>query len=278
MANSLDQVGVLAQTTSDTAEVLSVIAGYDPKDATSVNRPIPDCVSVQTRGVRGLRIGVPQEFFATGLEDGVRQEVQATIDRLRDAGAEIVPVSLPLSRYAVSIYYVVMSAEVSTNLSRYDGIRFGHSTQHAHSLKDIYAKSRGEGFGDEAKRRILLGTYVLSSAAYDAYYAKAQKVRTLLKQEFDEVFQSVDVIVGPTAPTVAFEFGSRKDPLSMYLGDLYTIPANLVGIPALSVPCGQSDGKPVGFQIMAPYWRDDLCFQVGSAVEALTELAAEAHA
>ncbi|MEA3304210.1 MAG: Asp-tRNA(Asn)/Glu-tRNA(Gln) amidotransferase subunit GatA [Patescibacteria group bacterium] len=271
MANSLDQVGICAKTSYDTALVLQQIAGYDDKDSTSMNIAVPHYSEELQKGVSGLKVGVPEEFFAEGLDPGVREKVEAAIEDMKSLGMEVKPVNLKLTKYALPAYYIIMAAEASTNLSRYDGIRFGETAADPKDLEDLYQSTRGENFGDEVKRRIMLGSFALSSGFYDAYYAKAQKVRTLIKQEFEEVFKEVDVIIGPTAPTVAYEFGAKKDPLSMYLGDTYTIPVNLAGLPAVSTPCGFVDGMPVGLQIIGQSFQDDIVLRVSHAYEMLSD-------
>lgn len=276
MASSLDQVGPVARTVADAAALQEVISGHDELDSTSLDVEVPafeDIVAqVGADRVKGLKIGIVEQLSADGFEPGVEAEFEATVKRLEDAGAEVVNVSLPSFEYALSAYYLIMPAEVSSNMARFDGMRFGLRAEPETgpvTAERVMAESRGQGFGAEVKRRIILGTHVLSSGNYDAYYGAAQKVRTLVQRDLDEAFSKVDVLVTPTAPTTAFKFGEKiDDPMAMYLNDLATIPANLAGTPGLSVPCGLSEGLPVGFQILAPAYRDDLMYEVAAAVEA----------
>lgn len=276
MASSLDQVGPVARTVADAAALQEVISGHDELDSTSLDVEVPafeDIVAqVGADRVKGLKIGIVEQLSADGFEPGVKAEFEATVKRLEDAGAEVVNVSLPSFEYALSAYYLIMPAEVSSNMARFDGMRFGLRAEPETgpvTAERVMAESRGQGFGAEVKRRIILGTHVLSSGNYDAYYGAAQKVRTLVQRDLDEAFSKVDVLVTPTAPTTAFKFGEKiDDPMAMYLNDLATIPANLAGTPGLSVPCGLSEGLPVGFQILAPAYRDDLMYEVAAAVEA----------
>lgn len=253
MASSLDQIGPLTKTVHDAALVLGAIAGPDHFDSTTVSQPVPDYTEGLTGDITGLRVGVPKEYFGEGLSPEVRAQVERGIDALRARGATIHEISLPHSQYALAVYYIVMPCEVSANLARFDGIRYGHSASDAANLLEVYTKSRIQGFGPEPVRRIMLGTYALSAGYFDAYYLKAQKVRALIRQDFDKAFEQVDVIVGPTTPTTAFPIGEKSDdPLAMYLSDIYTVPVNLAGVPAVSVPCGvgSESGLPVGFQII----------------------------
>lgn len=267
-ASSLDQIGPFTRTVEDCANVLSVISGHDPLDSTSAPVPVPDFSEVLSADLRGVRVGVPAEYFVEGVEPGVESAVRAAIERLRELGAEIVDVSLPSTGYALSTYYIIAPAEVSSNLGRYDGVRYGYRTTEGNDLIDTYLRTRDQGFGPEVKRRVMLGTYALSAGYYDAYYVKAQKVRTLIKQEFDRAFEKCDVIVTPTSPSVAFPLGSRtQDPLSMYLADLFTIPANMAGIPGISVPCGFSDGLPVGLQLLGRAFDEAGVLRVAHAYE-----------
>jgi aspartyl-tRNA(Asn)/glutamyl-tRNA(Gln) amidotransferase subunit A len=250
-ASSLDQIGPITRTVEDAARVMTVIAGPDPLDATSAPEPVPEFAAELREDLRGVRVGVPEEYFIEGMERGVEERVRAAVDRLRELGAEIVDVSLPSTGYALSTYYIVAPAEVSSNLARYDGVRYGYRSPRGADLIETYLSTRDEGFGPEAKRRIMIGAHVLSSGYYDAYYVKAQKVRTLIRDEFDRAFERCDVIATPTSPTVAFPLGSRTDdPLAMYLSDVFSIPANMAGIPGISVPCGFSNGLPVGLQLL----------------------------
>lgn len=250
-ASSLDQIGPLTKNVEDSAYVLQAIAGHNPADSTSAKVDIPDYLASLTGDVKGLRIAVPQEYIGKGVDPQVRELVMNALKVLEGLGATWEEVSLPHTEYAVAAYYLLASSEASSNLARYDGVRYGVRTNNADNLIEMYRKSRSEGFGPEVKRRIMLGTYALSSGYYDAYYLKAQKVRTLIKRDFDEVFAKFDVVIGPTAPTTAFKIGAQvDDPLTMYLNDILTIPVNLAGIPAISIPCGMVNGLPVGLQII----------------------------
>jgi len=251
-ASSLDQIGPFTHTAEDAAIVLSAMSGYDPMDSTSAKRASEDFTADLDKGVKGLRIGVVRDISTAGLDPAVQAAVTQAIRVLEQAGAEVVDVSLPHSQYAVATYYLVAPAEASSNLARYDGVRYGlRASGGDETLLDMYERTRSEGFGLEVKRRIMIGTYALSSGYYDAYYVRAQKMRTLIKNDFDNAFEHCDVIVTPTAPTTAFRFGHHSDnPLQMYLNDIYTIPANLAGIPGISVPCGMADGLPIGLQIL----------------------------
>lgn len=259
LASSLDQIGPLTKTVRDCALVLGAIAGHDPFDSTTVPRDVPDYIESLEHDIEGLRIGIPEQYFGEGLSSEVREHVEAAIGQLKKRGATTVPVSLPHSAYALAVYYIVMPCEASANLSRYDGIRYGHHDRSAENLLEVYTKSRAGGFGDEPVRRIMLGTDALSAGYFDAYYLKAQKVRALIRQDFDRAFEKVDVIAGPTAPTVAFTIGEKsEDPLAMYLSDIYTVPANLAGVPAISVPCGvgAQSGLPVGLQLIGNMFQE----------------------
>ncbi len=250
-ASSLDQIGPLTRSVEDSAQVLQAIAGHDASDSTSLRVEIPDYRQALTGEIKGLRVAVPKEYLGEGVAPAVRDAVRSALAELEKLGAVWEEVSLPHTEYAVAAYYLLASSEASSNLSRFDGVRFGVRSDNADSLIELYRKSRSEGFGPEVKRRIMLGTYALSSGYYDAYYLKAQKVRTLIKQDFERVFERFDVIVGPTAPTPAFRLGEQaNDPLTMYLNDILTIPVSLAGIPAISVPCGMADGLPIGLQII----------------------------
>jgi len=268
-ASSLDHIGPLTRTVEDAAIMLSVIAGHDPMDSTSAKVPVPDYVAEISKPVRGLKLGVPKEYFAEGLDAEVRTAVENAIQQLASQGAEIIPISLPHTSYAVPAYYVIATAEASANLARFDGVRYGFRSANAKSLAQMYRNTRDEGFGAEVKRRIMLGTYALSSGYYDAYYLKAQKVRTLLARDFENAFQKVDAIVTPTAPTAAFKLGEKSDdPLAMYLADIYTVTADLVGIPGISVPCGQTKtGLPIGLQILGKHFDEGTVLRVAQAVE-----------
>jgi aspartyl-tRNA(Asn)/glutamyl-tRNA(Gln) amidotransferase subunit A len=268
-ASSLDRIGPLTRTVKDAALVLRTIAGRDPMDATSAEVPVPDYVAELEKPVRGLRLGVPKEYFGEGLDDEVRKSVEAAIQRLAKLGCEIVPISLPHTKYAIPTYYIVATAEASSNLARFDGVRYGFRASDARGVSEMYRRSRDQGFGAEVKRRIMLGTYALSAGYYDAYYLKAQKVRTLLAQDFAAAFNRVDAIVTPTSPTAAFKLGEKvDDPLAMYLADIFTVTADLVGIPGISVPCGETKEKlPIGLQIMGKHFDEATILRVGQAVE-----------
>jgi aspartyl-tRNA(Asn)/glutamyl-tRNA(Gln) amidotransferase subunit A len=268
-ASSLDRIGPFAASVRDAATVLGVIAGHDPLDATSSTRPVPDYTAEIDRGVAGMRLGVPAEYFAEGLDPEVRKAVESAIEKLRAAGAEIVPISLPHTRYAVPTYYVIATAEASSNLARFDGVRYGYRSPEAKTLAEMYRLSREGGFGAEVKRRIMLGTYVLSAGYYDAYYKKAQQVRRLLTDDFVSAFKTVDAILTPTAPTPAFKLGEKTDdPMAMYLADIYTVTASLAGICGISVPCGASgSGLPIGLQILGNHFAESTVFRVAQAVE-----------
>ena len=250
-ASSLDQIGCFSNTAADCAEVLQVIAGRDVRDSTSSDEPVPDYTSFFGRDVKGLKIGLPEEYFRKGLDDEIRIGIEKTVEKLKKSGAVIKKVSFPHTKYSIASYYIIATAEASSNLARYDGVRYGLRTENAPNILSMYTRTRSEGFGDEVKRRIMLGTYVLSAGYYDAYYLKAQKVRTLIKRDYEEAFKTCDVIIGPTTPTTAFKLGEKlDDPLSMYLSDIYTVSAPLAGLPAISVPAGKdSRGLPVGLQI-----------------------------
>lgn len=268
-ASSLDHIGPLTKTVKDAAIVLRTIAGRDPMDSTSADVAVPDYVAELEKPVRGLKLGVAKEYFGEGLDAEVRNAVEAAIQKLAKLGCEIVPVSLPHTKYAIPTYYIVATAEASSNLARYDGVRYGYRARAARTLPEMYRRSRDQGFGPEVKRRIMLGTYALSAGYYDAYYLKAQKVRTLLTQDFDEAFKKVDAIVTPTSPTAAFKLGEKvDDPLAMYLADIYTVTADLAGIPGISVPCGKTKEKlPIGLQILGKHFEEATILRVANAYE-----------
>ncbi len=271
-ASSLDQAGVLARSAEDAALVLAAMGGHDARDSTSVDAPMPDYAAGLARPVAGLRIGIIREFFGAGLDPGVGAAVRAALDGFQALGATLVDVSLPNLPLSVPTYYVVAPAECSSNLSRYDGVRFGHRCADPRDLKDLYCRTRGEGFGAEVKRRIMTGTYVLSAGYYDAYYLKAQKVRSLINADFRRAFEQVDVLMGPTTPTPAFAIGAKTDdPITMYLNDIYTIGANLAGLPAISAPCGLVDGLPVGLQIIGPHFSEERLLAAAHAWQLGTE-------
>jgi len=302
MASSLDVIGPMTKTVEDSAMLLNLLAGKDEKDSTTLPAEVPDYSKSIGKNIKGLKIGIPAEFFGKGMDPEVEKIVRNGIEKIRDMGAEIIEVSLPSVKYALAVYYIIMPAEVASNLARYDGIRYGHSvlksqiTNHPTSarasaetgksqinfnnqksniknLEEVYIKSRTEGFGDEAKRRIMLGNYVLSSGYYDAYYKKAQQVRTLVKQDFEEAFQKVDLLITPVSPTAAFKFGEKADdPLQMYLSDIHTVPINPAGVPAISIPAGfTSNNLPVGMQIIGPQLGEEKVLQVADAFEKATD-------
>ncbi|MFH1508739.1 MAG: Asp-tRNA(Asn)/Glu-tRNA(Gln) amidotransferase subunit GatA [bacterium] len=271
LASSLDVIGPITKTVADNALVLNYLAGQDRQDSTTYPEPVQDYTSALRPDVKGIKIGIPKEYFAEGVDAKVKSTIKEAIKKLEELGAKTEEVSLPTSKYAVPCYYIICPAEASSNLARYDGIRYGHSTKEANELYEVYTKSRSEGFGDEPKRRIIIGTYALSAGYFDAYYGKAQKVRAKIKQEFEEVFKKVDVLVAPTTPTTAFKLGEKvTDPLSLYLADILTVPQNLAGVPALSVPAGYIDGLPIGMQIMGPQFSESRLYQVGFAYEQAT--------
>ncbi|MHB8645589.1 MAG: Asp-tRNA(Asn)/Glu-tRNA(Gln) amidotransferase subunit GatA [Thermomicrobiales bacterium] len=269
-ASSLDQIGPFARTVEDAAIILAAIAGHDPLDSTSLDVPVPAYRAMLTGDIRGVRLGVPAEYFVEGMQPEVEAAVRAAIVEFARLGAEIVPISLPYTKYALATYYIIAPAECSANLARFDGVKYGYAHQ-AGDLRDSYELTRGEGFGPEVKRRIMLGTYALSSGYYDAYYIKAQKTRTLIKRDFDEAFTHVDAIVAATSPTVAFKLGEKvQDPLAMYLNDILTIPANMAGIPGISLTCGFADGLPIALQVLGPALGEEICLRVAHAYEQAT--------
>ncbi len=271
-ASSMDQVGPMTKDVRDCALMLEAIASYDPADSTSANRPVPQYSASLTGDVKGLRIGIPKEYFVSGIQPAVEQAVRKAVRQLEKNGAAIKEISLPHTDYAVAAYYIVATAEASSNLARYDGMRYGHRAR-AKDLTETYMLSRAEGFGPEVKRRIMLGTYALSAGYYDAYYLKAQRVRTLIKKDFDETFKTCDVIIAPTAPTTAFKIGEKtQDPLQMYLSDIYTISVNLAGLPAISLPCGfDSEGLPIGMQIIGKHFDESTILAIAYAYEQSTD-------
>jgi aspartyl-tRNA(Asn)/glutamyl-tRNA(Gln) amidotransferase subunit A len=272
-ASSLDQIGPITKDVRDAALLLQVIAGHDPCDSTSGDVPIPDYVQALGLGVQGLKLGVPREYFVAGMHPEVASAVQAAIDTLQQAGADIVDVSLPHTPYAVATYYILANAEASSNLARYDGVRYGRRAADPEDLLEMYMRTRSEGFGAEVKRRIMLGTYTLSAGYYDAYYCKAQQLRTLFRQDFERAFTRCEALVTPVSPIPAFRLGERlDDPLQMYLADIFTAPVNLAGLPAMSVPCGfTAQQLPIGLQIIAPPFHEETLFQIGAAFEAATD-------
>ena len=275
-ASSLDQIGPFARSVEDASLVLDAMSGHDPLDATSSDRP-NDVRKDFDKGVKGMRLGMPREYFdVEGMEPGVNKAVREAIKALEDAGAEIVDVTLPHTDYGLAAYYIIAPAECSSNLARFDGVKYGMSVQDVDNITEMYMRTRRQGFGEEVRRRIMLGTYALSSGYYDAYYLKAQKVRTLIKRDFDDAFSKCDAIVSATSPVVAFPIGSKTDdPLSMYLCDVLTLGGNLAGLPGISVPCGTSQGLPVGLQVLAPQWREDVALRVARAYEVASGVMAE---
>ena len=270
-ASSLDQIGPFAWNTADAALLLGVVAGHDPRDSTSVQRPVPDYLARSADSIKGLRVGLPKEYFIDGMDPAVEKAVREAVKTLESLGATVREVSLPHTDAGLAVYYVLAPSEASANLARFDGVRYGHRSAKAANLLEQYELSRDEGFGPEVKRRIMLGTYALSSGYYDAYYLKAQKVRTLIKNDFDQAFQQVDVIVTPTAPTPAFKAGEKSDdPLQMYLSDVFTISCNLAGIPGLSLPCGFSGGLPIGLQLLGRPFEEERVLAAARAYEEAT--------
>jgi aspartyl-tRNA(Asn)/glutamyl-tRNA(Gln) amidotransferase subunit A len=266
-ASSLDQCGPFARSVRDVALVLQALAGHDPRDSTSVDAPVPDYAAALTGDVRGMRFGVPREYFVAGMEPGVEAAVREAFRVLEGLGAEIVEVSLPSTDAGLATYYIIAPAEASANLARYDGVKYGSSAGEDDLLEN-YLRTRGSGFGAEVKRRIMLGTYALSAGYYDAYYVKAQQVRTLIKAEFDRVLDGVDALLAPTSPSVAFKIGAKTDdPLLMYLNDACTLPVNIAGLPGISVPCGLSDGLPVGLQVIGRAFDEAMLLRVADAYE-----------
>jgi aspartyl-tRNA(Asn)/glutamyl-tRNA(Gln) amidotransferase subunit A len=272
-ASSLDQVGPMTRDVRDAAVLLKVLAGHDPLDSTSVNREVPDYTRALKKEGKGLKIGVPKEYFIEGIDPEVKAAVETALKTYKDLGAELKEVSLPHTEYAVPTYYILAPAEASSNLARYDGIRYGYRSPNGKNLLELYKKSRSEGFGAEVKRRIMLGTYVLSAGYYDAYYLKAQKVRTLIRQDFEKAFNDVDVLITPTSPTTAFKLGEKtEDPLQMYLSDIFTINVNLAGLPGMALPCGFSkSGLPIGMQVIAGPFQEEKIFHAAYAYEQATE-------
>ena len=271
-ASSLDQGGPMARSAEDAAVLLNAIAGFDPRDSTSVDAPVPDYTATLDDGIEGLRIGLPREYFGAGLDAAVARSIEAAVAQLGDLGAEVVEISLANTALAVPTYYVVAPAECSSNLARFDGVRYGHRCDDPRDLEDLYKRSRAEGFGAEVKRRILIGTYVLSAGYYDAYYLKAQQLRQLISDDFRRAFEAVDLIMGPTAPTTAFRLGEKADdPVTMYLSDIYTIAANLAGLPGMSIPVEPADGLPVGLQIIGTYFAEARLLNVAHRLQQATD-------
>ena len=271
-ASSLDQIGPVTRTVADCALVLNAISGHDPRDATSVAQEPKDYTTGLGQDIKGLRLGVPEEYFVDGMEQGTRKAVEDAVAALEDLGASVRPVSLPTTRYALACYYIIAPSECSANLARYDGVKYGYSYQDTNDLWEAMEKTREYGFGPEVTRRVMLGTYALSSGYYDAYYLKAQQARTLIKQDFDRVFQEVDALITPTSPVAAFKIGEKiGDPVQMYLIDVCTLPVNIAGLPGLSVPCGFSDGLPVGMQLIGPHFSEETLLRIAHAYETATE-------
>ncbi|MEK6336249.1 MAG: Asp-tRNA(Asn)/Glu-tRNA(Gln) amidotransferase subunit GatA [Acidobacteriota bacterium] len=275
--SSLDQIGVLARQTADAAAVMRVMAGRDPHDATTADTPVPDYSASLEKAISGQRLGVSRALLGAGLDEEVRTAIDEAINTYRELGAEIVDIDLPHAKYAIAVYYIIATAEASSNLARYDGVRYGFRAEDAPALRDMYRRTRDEGFGPEVKRRIMLGTYVLSAGYYDAYYLRAQKVRGLIRQDFANAFAKCDAVLTPTAPTPAFLSGEKvDDPLAMYLNDIYTVTANLAGIPGISVPCGlSSEGLPIGLQLLGPNWSEATLLNLAHAYQTARPLDAQ---
>jgi len=271
-ASSLDQAGAMAPSAEDTAIMLNAMAGFDARDSTSIEKEVPDYTAVLNNDIKGLKIGIPKEYFGEGLDAEVAAKIEQAVDEYKKLGAEIIDISLPNSSLSVPVYYVVAPAECSSNLSRFDGVRFGYRCDDPKDLEDLYKRSRGEAFGPEVKRRIMIGTYALSAGYYDAYYLKAQKLRRLISEDFKQAFENVDVIMGPTAPSTAFKIGEKSDdPITMYLSDIYTIATNLAGLPGMSVPAGFSNGLPVGLQIIGSYFDEARLLNVAHQYQNVTD-------
>jgi aspartyl-tRNA(Asn)/glutamyl-tRNA(Gln) amidotransferase subunit A len=278
-ASSLDQIGIFGRTSRDVAAVLGVVSGRDPNDATTADVPVPDYSAEMVSSIKGARIGVPRALFGEGLDEEVGRSVEQAIEAYRELGAEIIDIELPHAKYCVAVYYIIATAEASSNLARYDGVRYGFRAEEAATLRKMYRRTRDEGFGAEVKRRIMLGTYVLSSGYYEAYYRKAQQVRALIKQDFRRAFESCDAIATPTTPTTAFMLGEKvDDPLAMYLNDIYTCTANLAGIPGISIPCGLStEGLPIGIQLVGRRWGEATLLRLAQAYEQAHPFEARPH-
>lgn len=267
-ASSLDQIGPITKDVRDSALLMNVIAGHDPMDSTSVNIELPDYTDFLKEEVKGMKIGLPAEYYSLDFNSEVKESVLAAVKKLEEAGAIIEEVSLPSTEYALNAYYIIAPAEASSNLARYDGVRYGLRSKRASNLSEMFTSTRNEGFGDEVKRRIMLGTYALSSGYYDAYYLKAQKVRTIIKEDFDKLFNEYNLLISPTTPTTAFKLGEMTDPLEMYQADIFTVPVNIAGIPAISVPCGfDSKNLPIGLQIMGPHFGEGKIMQAAYTLE-----------
>lgn len=278
-ASSLDQAGLITRTAEDAAILLNSMASFDPKDSTCIDRPVPDYTAQLSQPLAGLKIGVPTQYFGEGLSAGVADAVDAAIKTYESLGATAQEISLPHSHLAVPAYYVIAPAECSANLSRFDGVRYGYRCENPDNLEDLYLRSRSEAFGEEVKRRILIGSYALSAGYYDAYFAKAQKARRLIQQDFVQAFTQVDLILGPTSPATAFEFGAKgKDPVAMYLEDIYTIATNLAGLPGMSIPCGLTDNKPIGLQLIGNYFAEGLMLNAAHQFQCATDFHTHAPA
>ena len=271
-ASSLDQGGPMARTAEDCALMLQVMAGFDAKDSTSVDQPVPDYSASLNDSLKGLRIGLPKEYFAAGLDAATSDAISAAVKQFQALGAEVREISLPNAELAIPAYYVIAPAEASSNLSRFDGVRFGYRCDHPADLTDLYKRSRAEGFGAEVKRRIMVGTYALSAGYYDAYYLKAQKIRRLIKNDFMAAYEQVDVILCPTSPTPAFKIGEKiDDPVSLYLTDIYTITANLAGVPGVALPAGFANGLPLGMQLLGPYFSEARLLNIAHQYQQVTD-------
>ncbi|MFC6348004.1 Asp-tRNA(Asn)/Glu-tRNA(Gln) amidotransferase subunit GatA [Vagococcus carniphilus] len=271
-ASSLDQIGPMTRTVEDNAMVLGALSGHDVHDSTSAKRDVPDFTSLIGKDIKGMKIGVPKEFMGEGVDPAVRASIEESIETFRKLGATVEEVSLPHSKYGVQVYYIIASSEASSNLQRFDGIRYGYRSEDITNLEDVYVKSRSEGFGDEVKRRIMLGTFSLSSGFYDAHFKKAGQVRTLIIEDFKKVFSEYDLILGPVSPTIAHDFGTDQDnPVTAYMRDVLTIPVNLAGLPGMSLPCGFSEGMPIGLQLIGNYFEEEKMYQAAHAFESATE-------
>jgi len=270
-ASSLDQAGPMTQTAEDAAVVLKTIAGFDKRDSTSADKTVPDYEKSLNKSLEGLKIGIPKEYFSDGLDDGVKQNILNAIKEFESLGATLKEVSLPHAKFAIPAYYIIAPCECSSNLSRLDGVRYGYRCQSPKDLSDLYIRSRSEGFGDEVKRRIMIGSFALSAGYYDAYYLKALKSRRLISNDFQEVFKEVDVIMGPVSPSTAWNIGSKKDPVSNYLSDIYTLSVNLAGLPAMSIPAGVSDNMPVGLHIIGNYWTEERLLNIAHQFQNQTD-------
>jgi aspartyl-tRNA(Asn)/glutamyl-tRNA(Gln) amidotransferase subunit A len=270
-ASSLDQAGPMTQTAEDAAIVLKTIAGFDKRDSTSADKNVPDYEKSLNNSLEGLKIGIPKEYFSEGLDDGVKQNILNAIKEFESLGATLKEVNLPHAKFAIPAYYIIAPCECSSNLSRLDGVRYGYRCESPKDLSDLYIRSRSEGFGDEVKRRIMIGSFALSAGYYDAYYLKALKSRRLISNDFQEVFKEVDVIMGPVSPTTAWDIGSKKDPVSNYLSDIYTLSVNLAGLPAMSIPAGISDNMPVGLHIIGNYWTEERLLNIAHQFQNQTD-------